>query len=185
MPKVKFGFKNVYYSTITEEEGVVTYSDPKRLPGAVSTTLSPVGESTDFYADDSEYFSDTNNNGYDGTLEMARIPEEFLKDILGEEEDKNFVLKENAIKISNPFALLCEFTEDDGAKKFVFYNCKATRPELSSSTKTNTKEVQTETLNLTIRPNASGDVKCSTTSKTPTEVIENWYKKVYIPGQEE
>jgi phi13 family phage major tail protein len=66
MPKVKFGFKNAYYSKLINTEGVISYATPKKLAGAVSMTLSPVGEDVEFYADDSLYFSDITNNGYDG-----------------------------------------------------------------------------------------------------------------------
>lgn len=185
MPKVKFGFKNAYYSKITNTAGVISYATPVKLEGAVSMTLSPVGEDVEFYADDSLYFSDITNNGYDGTLELALISEGFAKDILGETEDTNKVLTENAIGVSNPFALLCEFTTDDGAKKFVFYHCTASRPELSATTKSESKEVKTETLNLKIRPNADAIVKRSTTSATPANVLSGWYSSVYIPPVEQ
>lgn len=185
MSKVKFGFKNAYYSKLINTGGVISYATPKKLIGAVSMTLSPVGEDVEFYADDSLYFSDITNNGYDGTLELALIPEDFAKEILGEVEDKNKVLTENAIGVANPFALLCEFTTDDGAKKFVFYHCTASRPELSASTKSTTKEVKTETLNLKIRPDNNAIVKRSTTSATPSSVTDSWYSSVYEPAEEE
>lgn len=180
MSKVKFGFKNAYYSKITSDDtGAITYATPVKLNGAVSMTLSPAGNEVEFYAEDGLYYSDSANNGYDGTLELAMIPESFLKDILGETEDSNKVLKESAISSTTAFALLCEFTTDDGNKKFVFYNCTASRPELSSKTKGESKEVQTETLNLKIRPNAEGVVKMSTKSDTTASVISGWYSSVY------
>lgn len=181
MPKVKFGFKNAYYAKITEVEGSIEYATPVKLNGAVSMSLSAAGELVQFYADDSLYFSDNTNNGYDGTLELALIPDDFKTDILGEILDTNKVMIENAIGVSNPFALLCEFTTDDGVKKFAFYNCIASRPELSATTMGETKEVSTETLNLTIRPNKDGLVKTSTTSNTDAETIADWYNEVYMP----
>ncbi|MCQ2911886.1 MAG: phage tail protein, partial [Clostridia bacterium] len=90
MEKVKFGLKNCYYAKITESG----YATPVRLPGAVSLTLSPVGETSEFYADDALYFGEKVNNGYDGSLELALIPESFRKDCLGEVLDSNNVLKE-------------------------------------------------------------------------------------------
>ena len=182
MPKVKFGFKCAYYSKITIGElGAVTYGTPIKLKGAVSMSLSPAGNEVEFYAEDGLYYSDSANNGYNGTLELALIQDDFLKDILGEVEDSNKVLQENVTVSASPFALLCEFTTDDGAKKFCFYNCTASRPELASKTKGESKEVQTETLNLKIRPNADGIVKASTKSDTTASVINNWYSSVYQP----
>ena len=184
MPKVRFGFKNAYYAKITETDGAITYGTPVKLNGAVSMSLAPAGESTEFHADDGLFFSDYNNNGYDGTLELALIPDEFKTEILGETMDQNKVMVESALSVSNPFALLCEFTTDNGAKKFVFYNCMASRPELSATTMGETKEISTETLNLKIRPDKDAGVKASTTDSTPSDVVNKWYTEVYIPVAE-
>lgn len=86
--KVKFGLKNAHYAKATfDEDGNVTYDKPVRLPGAVSLSMDPEGENENFYADDIVYYVINNNSGYEGDLELALIPEEFLKGILHEEED--------------------------------------------------------------------------------------------------
>ena len=178
--KVKFGFKNCYYATITEGAGgTITYGTPVQLRGAVSMSLSPSGETTEFYADDGLYFSQPNNNGYEGTLELALIPEDFKIACLGATKDTNKVLTEDATRPNTPFALLCEFTGDDKARRFVFYHCMATRPDVASTTRGESLEVQTETLNLTIRPNADGVVKAETGDETATATYEGWYSEVY------
>lgn len=178
--KVKFGFKNCYYATITESGGSITYGTPTKLAGAVSMSLSASGDNTEFYADDSLYWSDENNNGYEGTLELALIPDSFAKDCLGYTEDTNKVLHQNANNATAPFALLCEFTADDGAIKYAFYNCMASRPDISGNTKGENKEVQTETLNIKIRPRGTdGEVLNHTKDDTPTGIIEGWYSAVY------
>ncbi len=173
--KVKFGLKNCYYAKVTESG----YDTPVQLPGAVNLTLSPVGDDSEFYADDSLYFGEKVNNGYDGSLELALIPESFKKDILGEVLDSNNVLKEDATASQSNFALLFETTTDDGARKFVLYNCIASRPNIEASTKSATKEVKTETIDLTIRPNSDGVVKMKTTATTPAAVVSGWYSQVY------
>lgn len=180
MNKVKFGFKNCYYATITEGNGgAITYGTPVQLKGAVSMSLSPSGDTTEFYADDGLYFSDVNNNGYEGTLELALVPDDFKIACLGATKDSNNVLVESSTKANAPFALLCEFTGDDKERKFVFYNCMASRPDVASTTKGASIEVQTETLNLTIRPNADGIVKVETSEQTGTSTLEDWYTAVY------
>ena len=121
--KVKFGFKNCYYAPITVSDNTVTYGTPVQLKGAVSMSLSASGETTEFYADDAVYFSDINNNGYEGTLELALIPDDFKIACLGATKDSDNVLIEGSTKVNTPFALLCEFTGDEKARKFVFYNC--------------------------------------------------------------
>ena len=47
-------------------------------------------------SDGIEYYVINNNQGYDGNLELAMIPEIFRTDILKEEADANQVLVENA-----------------------------------------------------------------------------------------
>lgn len=180
MNKVKFGFKNCFYAPITVGAGgSISYGTPVALKGAVSMSLSASGDTTEFYADDSLYFSDVNNNGYEGTLELALIPDDFKIACLGATKDSNNVLVEGSAAVNTPFALLCEFTGDDKERKFVFYNCLASRPDVASSTKNAAIEVKTETLNLKIRPNASGVVKAETSDTTSSEIVAAWYNSVY------
>lgn len=86
--KVKFNICNVHYAPITvAEEGTVSFGTPVPMPGAVSISMDPTGEPESFYADGIEYYVINNNQGYDGDLELAMIPESFRTDILKEEQD--------------------------------------------------------------------------------------------------
>ena len=107
--KVKFNICNVHYAPITvAEEGTVSFGTPVPMPGAVSISMDPTGEPESFYADGIEYYVINNNQGYDGDLELAMIPESFRTDILKEEQDANKVLVENANSETGSFALLFE-----------------------------------------------------------------------------
>ena len=169
--KVRFGLKNCYYAKAAfDEDGNVTYGKPVRLPGAVSIALDPEGESENFYADDIVYYVLNNNAGYEGDLELALIPEEFLKDILHEEEDANGVLLENANTEYERFALLFEFTGDDHAIRHVFYCCSASRPSAEGDTKEDEKEVKTEELSIIASALANGYVKAKSSVNTSKAV---------------
>ena len=88
--KVKFGLSEVHIAKITYgENGAITYGTPFALPGAVNLTLDPEGESADFFADNTKYFSEYANQGYSGSLEIALINDEFRTQILGESSDAN------------------------------------------------------------------------------------------------
>jgi phi13 family phage major tail protein len=151
--KIKYGLKNVHYAVITESSGEVSYGTPVHIPGAVNLTLSPVGEKVRFAADDREdYFAENINNGYDGNLEMALIPDEFRRDVLGDTIDSNGALVENANATVKKFALMFEFNGDAKKTRHVLYNVLATRPNIESSTKTNTKEPKTDSLEIEVRP---------------------------------
>ena len=129
--KVKFNICNVHYAPITvAEEGTVSFGTPVPMPGAVSISMDPTGEPESFYADGIEYYVINNNQGYDGDLELAMIPESFRTDILKEEQDANKVLVENANSETGSFALLFEFDGDIRKIRHVLYNCSASRPTI-------------------------------------------------------
>lgn len=181
--KVKFNICNVHYAPITAaEDGTVTYAVPVPMPGAVSISLDPTGEPESFYADGIEYYVINNNQGYDGDLELAMIPESFRTDILKETADSNNVLVENANSETGSFALLFEFDGDIRKIRHVMYNCSASRPTIESKTNEEDKEVQTETLTVKARPLASGYVKAKTGDSTTETVYKDWYKSVYQPS---
>lgn len=181
--KVTFGLKNAHYVPIEEEETEesITYGTPVRIPGAVELTLEPRGEMTEFYADDMLYYTAANNQGYDGTLNIANIPDQFAIDCLGEEKDEtDEVITEKANKTGKDFALLFEFDGDIKATRHVLYKCSASRPSIGSTTKTNTKEPNTNELSFVSSPRMKDlAVKTKTTTNTPDNIYNNWYKKVY------
>ena len=108
--KVIFGLKNVHYAVITEEtDDLLTYAEPVRIRGAVSMTMTPQGEQTEFYADDILFYGETSNTGYEVGLEIARMPEQFRIDALGEIVDANGVLLEDANAKSKRIAIMFEF----------------------------------------------------------------------------
>jgi len=163
--KVKYGLKNVYYAPITLTNNIPSYGTPVHIPGAVNLTLSPVGEKVKFAADDMEdYFAENVNNGYDGSLEMALIPDSFRTDVLGDTIDNNGALIENANATVKRFALMYEFDGDAKKTRHVMYNVLASRPNIEGTTRSNTKEPKSETLEVEARPAADtsdvqGEVK--------------------------
>ena len=150
--KVKYGLKNTHYAVVAETNGVVTYGTPKPIPGAVNLVQNPAGETVIFYADDTAYFEENTNNGYEGTLEIALVPDQFRVEVFGDEIDLNGALIENANAKPKKIALMYEFDGDTNKTRHVSYNVSVSRPNLEGSTKTNTKEPKTETMNIAARP---------------------------------
>jgi len=179
---VTFGIKNTHYAKITvDPDGSISYGTPVALPGATEISLDAKGDMTEFYADDMLYYSASNNQGYDGKLTLANIPESFAIDILGEEKDTDdAVITENAIAQGFKFALMFEFAGDVKAIRHVMYYCSASRPSVKSSTKSDKSDPNTSELDFkaSARP---GDyaVKTKTTTTTPIGVYSNWYNAVY------
>lgn len=184
--KVKYGICNCYFAVATiGTNGSATYASPKALPGAVNLSLDAQGDMTPFYADNITYYVDVENNGYSGSLELALIPDDFKKDVLGFAEDANGILYEDADAPAVHFALLFEFSGDKHKKRGVLYNCTATRPSVASATKTNTAEPQTETIDITAESVYNADLQKNIprASVTPTESTQYtaWLTTVYQP----
>jgi len=179
--KVTFGLKNVHYAPFTVTAGAITYGTPVRILGSVDISLEPRGDMAEFYADDMLYYSAENNQGYDGTLNAANIPESFATDILSEEMDEtDLVITEKANVETKPFALLFEFDGDVKAIRHVLYSCTAKRPKVSSATKTNSKEPNVNELTFVSSPRETDlAVKTKTTATTPAGIHDAWYTKVY------
>lgn len=181
--KVKFNICNVHYAKLTiADDGQYSYGTPVAMPGAVSLSMEPNGEPSVFYADGYAYYTISNNQGYEGDLELAMVPESFRTDILKETLDSNSVLVEDATVEIEKFALLFEFDGDVKKIRHVLYNCTAARPTIESSTKEDEIEVQTETLAITASPLNGGYVKARTSDNTSETAYNNWYKSVYLPA---
>lgn len=178
--KVKYGLKNVYYSVITLTNNVPIYGTPVHIPGAVNLTLSPVGEKVKFAADDTEdYFAENVNNGYDGSLELALIPDAFRTDVLGDTVDSNGAIVENANATVKRFALMFEFDGDAQKTRHVLYNVLANRPNIEGTTRSNTKEPKSETLEVEARPAAdTSDVKAKV--KQGDTGYDTFFTAVYL-----
>ena len=185
--KVKYGLKNVYYAkaTLDATTNTATYATPVAWPGAVNLSLDAEGGTTKFRADNIDYWIGQSNGGYSGDFESALIPDSFRKDILGEYEDSNNVLVEDAGAKTVYFALLFQFEGDDKNTRHVMYKCSATRPSVSGATTDEEIEPQTETLTLTEGAihNASinKDVVKARCGESDTP-YSSWFSAVYQSG---
>ena len=134
--KIKYGLKNVHYAVATiAADGSATFSTPVPFPGAVSLSVSPEGDRTPFYADNVEYWVGTSNNGYSGSLEVARVIDSFKTDVLGYTSDNKKIMYEDADAEAVHFALIFQFEGDKNATRHVLYNCTASRPSVEGNTK--------------------------------------------------
>lgn len=150
--KIIFGLENVHVAF----RNTTGYDAPTHVPGAVNLGLTPEGDTTNFYADNIEYFTATSNNGYAGDLEMALVPDSILAEMLGWETDENGMLVEIADGVQKEFALLFEVKGNKKNKRYVYYNCKASRPNEDHATRTETIEPTTQALSIAISPTSIG-----------------------------
>ena len=179
--KVKFGIKNVHIFPISSWSlGVPTYGAAIAVPGAVSLSLDAQGDINKFYADNVVYYQSAANNGYEGDLEIARIPDEILEKIFKYTKDVNGVYTENSTDEFANFAMTFEEDGDDTGTKFVLYNCTATRPSRTLNTIEDSKTPTTQTLTVSAAPLPDGNVFAMTSDTTPDAVYNSWHNTVYI-----
>ena len=183
--KIKYGISHCYYAVATiAANGSATYSAPVALPGAVSLSLDAQGDTNIFHADNIAYYTSEANNGYEGELELAKIPDSFLTDILGYIADKNSILFEDADAPVVHFALTFQFEGDVHARRHVLYNCTASRPAVSGSTKEGSIEPQTETLSLTVtsvyHPGYDKNIVKASATQTEATQYNGWNTSVYM-----
>lgn len=183
--KVVFGIKNCYYAplTINSTTGTGAYTTPVALPGAVSLSMDAQGDTNKFYADNIVYYVSAANNGYEGTLELAKIPDDFLVDILGFIRDGSSVLVEDASAPVKHFALTFQFEGDQHARRHVLYNCTASRPAISGATVEESVTPQTQTINISATTiyNAVLNKDVVKASATPSESVayNAWNTTIY------
>ena len=181
--KVKFGLTNVHYAVATDSGTAITYGTPVRIPGAVSISLSPNGELTEFYADNTAYWSAEINNGYDGDLSIADLPESFAKDVLGVTVSADGVQIESAKDKGNRFAMTFEVDGDVSGRRYVLYYCAATRPNIESQTKEATVTPQPSSLTFNARPHPyNSKIKANTIGTTSEAIYNAWNNDIYEPA---
>ncbi|MDN5402867.1 MAG: phage tail protein [Lactococcus sp.] len=183
--KVVYGLKNVHYSKMTiDQTGKVVYAKPTAIKGAVEISLESKADLVSFEADNEVYYSAPGTSSYDGTLTIAKVPDLFLVDILGEvlDETDGIQTEIDGAKTSN-FALLFQFEGDNSGVRHLFYNCSASRPSVASKTG---KEIGTTELGFTAsaKPSESVNdkaiVKAKTTGSTTEAVYNAWFDAVYV-----
>lgn len=179
--KVQYGIKNVYYAVATTGTGgAVTYGTPVAIPGARSISLAAAGDNTKWYADDNVYFAIDANNGYEGDLTVALIPDSFRTDVLGEVLDTKGFYVERSGAPAVEFALLFEFSGDQNATRHCMYRCTASRPDVASSTVEETIEPQEQTITITAMPRLSDQV-VKASCPPDSNSYDTWFTAVQEP----
>ncbi|MFV0527762.1 MAG: major tail protein [Lachnospiraceae bacterium] len=185
--KVTYGLEKCHYAkgTLNEETGEITYEEPVKLPGAVEMTVEPTGDQITFKADNIDYYKAPNNQGYEGTLNLALIPDKFLQEILGEVENVEAgMISEYSNAKTSPFALLFEFSGDQTETRHALYYCSATRPTVASSTK-DSGEPNTQELAFSSSPRPADKlVKSRTNGDVTTTQYNAWFEAVQEPPVE-
>ena len=180
--KVTYGLENAHYAKLTFGlGGEPTFATPVSLAGSVEFTMDPETNSVEFAADnDSQYFTEDENNGYSGTLTIANMPLSFRQDILGEVVNtKDGTITELADAKFSPFALLFQFDGDKTKTRHLIYYCNGSRATISSKTGKDISGVELPFKAKQLTVGGKKLIKTQTTSEESTKYA-NWFKSVNL-----
>lgn len=180
MPLIHCGIENCHFS-LFDESG--TYSTPVPMTGAVSLNvktdvnisnvkvhLSDGTVATQPAEADEEY--------KEIELEVASLPDDFLSQILGYEQNKWGIWAEKKQKIQ-PFALLCETSSDNVRVRRSFLNCVCAKPEFDCTTLAGSVKADTRKLKIYAYVQQSTGYYSKFIYDDGSARFENWFKNVY------
>lgn len=155
--KVKY---NVSRLTITPIVNDVYETTPIHIPGTVGITLDPAGDSSEFYADGIPYFTQTKNNGYTGSIEVAMFPDDVLARLMGwlVDANNNIVETTNATPLS--FAMSFQIDGDVEPRALQFLEVSLARPSVNANTTEASISPETDTMSLTAVPHWFDSIGC-------------------------
>lgn len=177
--KVQFGVKQFTYCVITASEGGYTYGTPVLVPGAVNITLEKAGDSSTFYADNVPYYQSIANNGYTGSIELAKVPDSMLEDIFGETKESDGTMIEKAGTEPKAVAISFCISGNEGNEYIGLYNVTIDRPGYAAATTTESKEPKTQSMDFTAMPSMDsahlGEIKAKKSAAFTETVAGNWF----------
>lgn len=156
--KVEFGISNLYVGTYSvNAQGTVTLGTPYHQAGAVNLSVEAESESNDFYADNIKYWSGFSDNGFTGTIEVAKFDAAFKTQFLGYQTlaDGGIAAVKGAQK---PNTYIMFQTEgDESARRVIMYNVALGSIDREYATIEESKEPTTESMDITVTgDNATG-----------------------------
>lgn len=152
--KVVFGVSNLYFGKYTvASDGTVTLGTPYHLPGTVHISLNAQSELTKFYADNVVYYSNYDDNGYDGEIENALFTDEFKTNFLNYVELDDGGIAQIKGRQVDPVYIMFQSEGDSESRRGILYNVAIGQISREYATKEDSTEPQTATMPFTV----SGD----------------------------
>ena len=149
--KVEFGISNLYVGLYTVgDDGTVTMGAPYHQKGAVSFSPEEQSEKSDFYADNSIYWSGYSGGSFEGDLEVAKFDRTFLKNFLGYTElaDGGLAVVKGTVKPD--VYIMFQVEGDVESRRIIMYNGTMGAVKREYSTIEESKEPATETVTISI-----------------------------------
>jgi phi13 family phage major tail protein len=169
------------YAVATLTDGVITYGTPIVIPDSISLTLSKKGNLIPLKTDGKEDVIGQDNQGYDGDLEILRLPESFETDCLGSTKNTDGTVDEFDNDGVKAFAFMYQFKGDKKAIRHCNYWCYASKPNVEGDNPDKLTP-KSEKISIISRPRPTdGKIKTKTGDEITSEVYDDWFTAV--PGE--
>jgi len=183
MAGVRIGMDSIYYAIMTDET-LETYDTPKRIPGAITATVSPTTNSTTLYADDQADEVATSMGDIEIEINPKDLTPEILKDLLGAATDSNGVLIQSSTDNAPYVALGWRSRKSNGKYRYFWYYKGKFQPnEEEFQTKEDTPTYQTPTITGLFVPRQKDNQWKASVDEDGTgvgaDVTKNWFTAVY------
>lgn len=149
--KVEFGLSNLYVGTYTVDgNGDVTLGTPYHQKGAVSLSLDSETDSNDFYADNVKYWSGFTDNGFTGSIEVAKFDTDFKTQFLGYRALTDGGVAQIKGATLPSVYVMWQAEGDVEARRCIMYNVALGAINREFNTIEDTKEPVTESIDITV-----------------------------------
>lgn len=164
--KVEFGLSQLHVGTYElDDYGDVVLGPAYHQKGAVSLSVDAESDSNDFYADNVKYWSNFSDNGFTGSIEVAKFDRDFLTQFLGYVQlADGGIGKVKGAKTPNVY-IAFQTEGDSEARRVIMYNCALGAISREYSTTEDSIEPVTESVELTV----TGDNETGLTMATYRE----------------
>lgn len=161
--KVEFGTSNFHIGIYElDEHGAAKLGPSMAVPGMRALSLDADSEESKFFADDVVYYSDFNDNGMTGELNMALFPDAFKTAFLNFKEMADGGIAQIKGGISKKVYFAFEGKGDKNRRRHIFFNASLGAIKREHKTIEEGKEVEEETLPITVTgDNKTGVIKIS------------------------
>lgn len=180
---IPIGMDKIHYAIMTDET-TETYATPKPIPGAITGTVSPSTNTETLYADDQALETASSLGEIKLELNVADLPQDILKDLLGATVDANGVMVQSSTDVAPYVALGFRSQKSNGKYRYYWLFKGKFQPDKEEyQTKEDKPSFQTPTVTGTFisrqtdkkwRVRADEDAQ-----EVKQEAITNWFTRVY------
>lgn len=182
---ISFGLSKCAIAKKTVANDVISYAAPVKVPGAVEMKATPKGDIKVYEADNVDYVTVDQSEGYEVEAKFYDMPVAVVKEYFGIQEDTNKVAGEFAGATFPSFAFLGQIDGDAHNRRFAYMDCQMTK-RISVETKTaRGKEPNTVTVTFAAKPRATDNlVMLYTKPDTDATAYAAWFTEVpeFTPG---